>query len=688
MEENPTRSPFCKGEKPGLRYDALIAITLAVLTAAVYAQVGNFDYVNYDDPFCVQENLIVQRGLTGYGVRWAFTTTTLGNWHPLTWLSYMIDCQLFGARPGAHHLVNVLFHLANAILLFLVLQRMTQARWRSAFVAALFALHPLHVESVAWIAERKDVLSTFFWMLTMGAYSLYARRGGPVRYLLVFASLAAGLMAKSMLMTLPVILLLMDWWPLGRFEKSRPPSLEPAVPVSRAAPGGKKRRRAETQRPPAIQADTRKEFRRFIPLFVEKVPLLALSIAAGVIALVTQQKSGAVQSLTQLSLADRVGNALVSYVLYLWKAIWPTGLAVFYPLQPWPPAAVMGSALFLSALSAGVLRWRRRFPYLVFGWVWYLVTLLPVIGLVKLGDAAMADRYTYIPLIGPFVALAWGAFDLSARLRLHAAVLPAAACGALSACMIVTHGQIAHWRDSQTLFTRAMAVTEKNFLAHTNLAVTLITAGRVEEGLEHVEKAIATAPRFAYAHYNRGAALERLKRRDEAFEAYKTALALNPDYAQAASANGYLALARGDADGAASYFERAIRSPEPQPKAYAGLAEAYILKGRMDEALTYSLTALEWQPADAKLHYNIGGIYIHKGRFDEAIRHFQEAVRLAPDYSKAHNNLGSALMLRNRIDEAVDHFREAVRLDPDYRMARENLKDALAQKKEGRKNGR
>jgi len=239
MEENPTRSPFFKGGRFGLRYDALIAITLAVLTAAVYAQVGNFDYVNYDDPFYVQENFIVQRGLTAYGVKWAFTTTTLGNWHPLTWLSYMIDCQLFGARPGAHHLVNVLFHLANAILLFFVLQRMTQARWRSAFVAALFALHPLHVESVAWIAERKDVLSTFFWMLTMGAYSLYAGRGGPVRYLLVFASLAAGLMAKSMLMTLPVILLLMDFWPLGRFEKTRPPSLEPAVPVSRAAPGGK-----------------------------------------------------------------------------------------------------------------------------------------------------------------------------------------------------------------------------------------------------------------------------------------------------------------------------------------------------------------------------------------------------------------------------------------------------------------
>jgi len=686
MEENPLRSPFCKGVRSGLRYDALVAIALAVLTAAVYAQVATFDYVNYDDPFYVRENLIVQRGLTGYGLKWAFSTTTLGNWHPLTWLSYMIDCQLFGTGPGAHHLVNVLFHLLNSILLFLVLQRMTQARWPSAFAAALFALHPLHVESVAWISERKDVLSTFFWMLTMWTYSLYAQRGGARHYIFVFVFLAAGLMAKSMLMTLPVILLLMDFWPLCRFEKTRPPSPEPALPVSRAASGEKKRRRAETQRPPVVQADTRGALRRFIPLLAEKVPLLALSIAAGAMAIVTQQKSGAVISLTQLSLADRAGNALVSYILYLWKTIWPSGLAIFYPLRPWPPAAVAAATLFLAAVSAGVVWKGRRFPYLAFGWVWYLVTLVPVIGFVKLGDAAMADRYTYIPLIGPFVALAWGTCDLAARLRLPRAVVPAA-CGILAVCAIVTHGQIAHWRDSFALFTRALAVTEENFLAHTNLAVALIEAGKVEEGLGHIERAIEIAPRFAHAHFNRGVALERMGRRNEAIEAYGKALALNPNYAEAAYANGNLALARGDADGAISYLERAIRTPEPQPRAYAGLAEAYALKGRVDDALSWGLTALEWHPADAKMHYNIGSIYIHKGRVDEAIGHFREAVRLMPDYARAHNNLGSALMLRNRIDEAVDHFREAVRLDPDYRLARENLKDALAQKKEGKKSG-
>ena len=668
-----------------IRTNALIAIALAGLTAAIYAQVAAFDYVNYDDPYYVRENLIVQRGLTWQGVKWAFTTTTLGNWHPLTWLSYMLDCQLFGAGPGAQHLVNVLFHALGAVLLFLALERMTRAPWRSAFVAALFALHPLHVESVAWIAERKDVLSSFFWMLTLWAYALYAERPGPTRYLLVPVFFLAGLMAKSMLVTVPVVLLLMDWWPLRRFGAARPTASAPETAAGLSEPKGEKdRRRKEERKRPATKPGAGKGPLPFLPLLTEKVPLAILSIAAGAIAIITQQKSGAVVSLTQLSLSERVGNALVSCVLYLWKTIWPTGLAVFYPLQPWPPAAVLGAALLLGAVSAGVFRWGRRYPYLAFGWAWYLVTLLPVIGLVKLGDAAMADRYTYVPLIGPFIALAWGACDLSARLRLHASVLPAAACGALAACAIVTHGQIAHWQDSHSLFTRALAVTEKNFLAHNNLAVALIVDGRIEEARAHIEQALAIQPRYAGAHFNRGVALARVGRDEEALPSYLKALEINPAFPDANYTVAGLYLSRGDVDRAIAHFERAVRTPEPQPKAYAGLAEAYILKGRMDEALSVSLSALEWQPADAKLHYNIGSIYIYKGRGDEAIAHFQEAVRLDPDYSRARNNLGSALMLRNRIDEAIDHFREAVRLDPDYGMARENLRDALAQQKRRR----
>jgi Flp pilus assembly protein TadD len=681
-----SKGPSLMAERSRIHTNALIAIALAVLTAALYAQVAAFDYVNYDDPLYVQDNLIVQRGLTGYGVKWAFTTTTLGNWHPLTWLSYMLDCQLFGAGPGAHHLVNALFHALSAVLLFLALERMTRAPWRSAFAAALFALHPLHVESVAWIAERKDVLSSLFWMLTLWAYARYAERTGPKRYLLVLVFFLAGLMAKSMLVTLPVILLLMDWWPLKRLDAARPPAAAPEPAAGPSEPKGKKdRRRKEERKRPATRPGAGNGPLPVLPLLTEKIPLAILSVAAGVIAIVTQQKSGAVVSLTQLSLAERVGNALVSCVLYLWKTIWPSGLAVFYPLQPWPPAAVIAAALFLAAVSAGALRWGRSCPYLAFGWAWYLVTLLPVIGLVKVGDAAMADRYTYIPLIGPFVALAWGACDLAARFRLPAAVVPAAACGALAACMIVTHGQISHWRDSHTLFTRALAVTEKNFLAHNNLAVALIVDGRIEEALSHIEQALAIQPRYAGAHFNRGIALARLGRGDEALPSFLKALEINPAFPDAHYTVAGVYLSKGDVDRAIVHFERATRTPEPQPKAYAGLAEAYTLKGRMDEALSFSLSALEWQPADAKLHYNIGSIYIYKGRVDEAIAHFQEAVRLVPDYSRARNNLGSALMLRNRIDEAIDQFREAVRLDPDYGMARENLRDALAQQKKGRR---
>ncbi|MBK7552830.1 MAG: tetratricopeptide repeat protein [Syntrophaceae bacterium] len=527
------------------------------------------------------------------------------------------------------------------------------------------------------------MLSTFFWMLTLWAYAFYAERPGPKRYLPVLVFFLAGLMAKPMLVTVPVILLLMDGWPLKRLDSAR--QAAPAQVTGDPQPREKKDRKRKAQRgQPATQDKAGRGAFPFLPLLTEKIPLAILSVVFSVVAIVTQQKSGAVVSLTQLSLAERVGTALVSCVLYLWKTIWPSGLAVFYPLQPWPPAAVLAAALFLAAVTAVALRWSRRFPYLAFGWAWYLVTLLPVIGLVKLGDAAMADRYTYVPLIGPFVALAWGACDLAARLRLPPAVLPAAAGAVLAACAIVTHGQIAHWRDSHSLFTRALAVTEKNFLAHNNLAVALIVDGRIEEALVHIEQALAIQPRYAGAHFNRGIALARLGRGDEALPSYLKALEIHPAFPDANYTVAGVYLSKGDVDRAIVHFERAIQTSEPQPKAYAGLAEAYILKGRMDEALSYSLSALEWQQADAKLHYNIGSIYILKGKVDEAISHFREAVRLAPDYSRARNNLGSALMLRNRIDEAIDQFREAVRLDPDYGMARENLRDALAQQKRRR----
>jgi tetratricopeptide (TPR) repeat protein len=663
-----------------IRHDLPVILFLVIATALVYGQVWDFDFIHYDDPHYVRDNVIVQNGLTWQGVRWAFTTTAMANWHPLTWLSYMLDCQLFGPSPGAHHLVNVLFHGINSILLFLILQRMTGARWRSAFVAALFAFHPLHVESVAWIAERKDVLSTIFLLLSMGAYVLYSERRDLKRYLLVLFFFSLGLMAKSMLVTLPVILLLMDYWPLKRFSVAQPQM--PARPDPIEESKGKRRRRGRTeQKRQPQEAKEKDQTRPFLLMAAEKIPFFVLSAVIGMIAIYTQQRGGAVVSFTQLPIAERIGNAIVSYTLYLWKMIWPSGLAVFYPFPSWSSLEILASAALLTAISAGVLRGRRRFPYLMFGWLWYLLTLLPVIGLIKLGDAGMADRYSYITLIGPFIALAWGARDLAERLSLPRFTLPAVAGVVLGACMIVTYVQLGHWRDSFTLFTHALKVTEKNFLAHSSLANAFVDAGRIEEGLSHFDRAIEIAPRLMVAHYNRGIAMNKLGRTEEAMMSFRRALEVDPGYPDANVELASLYLQRGDADGAILHFGRAIRTTEPKPKAYAGLAEAYILKGRPDEALSYSLQALEGQPANAKLHYNIASIYIHKGRIDEAIRHFQEAVRLSPDYAKAHNNLGSALMLKGRLDEAIPHFREAVRIDPDYKMARENLIDAQARQK-------
>jgi tetratricopeptide (TPR) repeat protein len=665
----------------GIRHDVLIILFLIIATAAVYGQVWNFDFINYDDFSYVRDNVIVQKGLTWKGIQWAFTSISQANWHPLTWLSYMLECELFGLSPEVHHLVNLLFHLCNSILLFLVLKRMTGARWQSAFVAALFALHPLHVESVAWISERKDVLSTFFWILTMGAYVVYAERRDLKLYLLALLFFSLGLMAKSMVVTLPVVLLLMDYWPLQRLRFVHPGPVPASAPVAAAEATGKKQRKGKKEKKlPLTKAKEKRQGNPFFLVAAEKIPFVLLSALVSIMAIYTQKAGGAIASFTKLPLTDRIGSSFVSYALYLWKAVWPSALAVFYPFQFWSPLEILAGTLVLIALSVGVW-WGRRFPYLTFGWLWYFVTLLPVIGLIKLGDAAMADRYTYIPLIGPFVALAWGAGDFAKRLALPKFLLPAAAGGILGACMIVTYLYLGQWKDSLTLFTHTLNVTQKNFLAHNNIATAYIDQRRYEEALAHLDQALTIRANFIEAYFNKGIVLYNLGKNDEAIAYFKKTLEMDPRFSDASYELGDIYLSRGDADNAITHFGRAIRTTEPRPKAYAGLAEAFILKGNIDEALSYSLRALEWRPGDAKLHYNIANINIHKGRLDEAIAYYKNAVRIKPDYSKAHNNLGSALMLQNKVDEAIVHFQEAVRFDRDYKMARENLRDALAQKK-------
>jgi hypothetical protein len=480
------REPL-EARRPPSRF--VLALLLTVATLAVFAQVVGFEFVDYDDNLYVTANPYVKEGLTLAGVRWAFTTFAAANWHPLTWISLMLDWSIGGPGPRVFHLTNLILHLANVLLLFFVLDRMTGRRRPSAVTAALFAIHPLHVESVAWVAERKDVLSTLFMFLTLVAYAGFVERPGLVRRLAVVVLFALGLMAKPMLVTLPVLLLMLDAWPLRRKRPWR-------------------------------------------HLVLEKAPLFALSIATGAMTFVAQRQGGTVGSLTLYPLGVRVANAVVATAAYLGKAIWPTRLAVFYPhpgasLSAW---MVAGSAVVLAALTLGAIHVRRSRPYLLFGWAWYLVTLAPVAGIVQVGWQARADRYTYIPLIGIFLGVVWAVSD-------HFAGRPAL-LGSLASASLVMLGigafvQAGYWRDSETLFRHALAVTDNNAVAHNNLGTALLRRGLQSEAGEHFAEAVRIDPSFADAHSNLGVALGRQGRIDEAILEFQRALDLEPDHPDA-----------------------------------------------------------------------------------------------------------------------------------------------------------
>ncbi|HTZ39708.1 MAG TPA: tetratricopeptide repeat protein [Syntrophales bacterium] len=669
-----------------LRWDWIVLVSLVLLTAAVYGQVYNHSFIQYDDPGYITENLVIYDGLSWKGLRWAFTTFTAANWHPLTWLSHMLDVQLFGLKPGMHHLVSVVFHLFNTILLFVILRQMTGALWRSAFVAALFALHPLHVESVAWAAERKDVLSTFFWLLTMGAYVRYVKKPGLSGYLPVLLFFALGLMAKPMLVTLPLVLLLLDYWPLGRLKRNEPRPSVPHTPLP--TPEKKRKRRTPPQpREPQKQPFSKEVSRwsRFLPLLYEKIPLLALSAVSSIITIYAQQKGGAVASFAQLPLLERLAHALMSYAAYLWKMLWPVGLVIFYPFEPLSPSVVLASALLLSAATFVSVRWASKSPYLWVGWLWYLITLLPVIGIIKVGDAAMADRYTYVTLIGPFVALTWGACDLSKKVRLPKTFLPTAAVLVTVTFTVLTYIQLGHWTNSITLFQHVINVNGRNFMAHNSLAVEFISQKKYAEALPHLQSALEINPYSPEANLNLGIIHYHAGNYDEAIQKVTRALRLKPDWYQANEWLGKIYLAKGDADKAMSYFNLALQTLSQGDPSSGGMGQALIFQNRLDEALRYTLQAMETQPQNEKLYNNAGYILIRLERIDEAILQFREAVRIAPGYAKAHSNLGAALMQRNQFDEAIQHFQTALRLDPGNESAQENLKYALAQKQKMKK---
>ena len=583
-----------------------VSLSLVAAVLFIYAPVRRFDFLRWDDPLYIGENPQVLGGLTWHGVWWALTTGHAPYWHPLTWLSHMLDVQIYGMNAGGHHFTSVLIHAVNAVLLFWLLRWTTGALGRSAFVGALFAVHPLRVESVAWVAERKDVLSTLFWILTLCAYVWYVRQPRLSRYLAVVGGFALALMSKPMVVTLPFVLLLLDFWPLRR-------------------------------------AKLYDDARVWLSLAKEKIPLLALAAATSVATFILQRQAGAVVALDSVPVTGRLANALVSYLAYVGKMLWPVRLAAFYPystsLNPW---WVAGAVVALIGVSMAVIRASRVHPYLPVGWFWYLGTLLPVIGFFQAGDQALADRFVYIPLIGLFLMIAWGIPDLLSRWRYSRAALSAAAIMVLFACTLRARDQVQYWQNALVLWTHALEVTDDNHMARDGLGTALVDRGRVAEAVAHYSEAVRIKPQFAEAQNNLAWALAHEGRIEEAMPHYLQALRIKPEFADAQN----------------------------------NLAWALTNEGRIEEALPHYAEALRLKPEFADAHNNLGIALASEGKTESAMSHFSEAIRIDPKLATAHNNLGTALANQGRTAEAIQHFTEALRIDPTLQAARRAL-DAL-----------
>ena len=622
------------------RLRAAICLLLASVTVVLYWPITHHAFINFDDQQYISDNPHVTAGLTWSGIVWAFRSGYACNWHPLTWISHMIDCSLYGLNPGGHHLTNLFIHSANVVLLFLLLDRMTRAIWRSAFVSALFAWHPLHVESVAWAAERKDVLCAFFWILTMMAYvryveetnsskiadeAQYSRRG--TLYGLTLVLFALGLMSKPMMVTLPFVLLLVDFWPLGRIKWSGVNNTDKFFNS-----GGHRVASAGLENKQLIALAVR--------LVREKVPFFVLTIAASIVTYLVQKTGGAVWAAGSLPLPVRIFNALLAYMRYISKTIWPANLAVIYPYHDfWSLGLLIGTALLFGVWSFLLFWWGRWRPYLIVGWLWYLGTLVPTIGLVQVGSQTMADRYMYIPSIGLFILIVWGVNELLSSKPWKSMFLAWAGTAMLAGCLVCTRLQLRYWQNSATLFLHAVQVTTGNYSAYNGLGKALDDMGKKEEALRFYAEAIRIEPHFPEAQYNLGSVLMGQGRLDEAISHFKLALQDDPKLAQA----------------------------------HNNWAKALLKEQKPDEAEVHLARAVALQPDDPEAHYNLGTLFLMQSKTDKAIAEFIEALRLKPDYAQAHHNLAVALMSEGKAREGTLHFMEQVRLDPTDPDARFNL---------------
>ncbi|MEI7939047.1 MAG: tetratricopeptide repeat protein [Verrucomicrobiota bacterium] len=661
----------------------LLAVSLALATIAIYWPATRCGFVNYDDDMYVTDNAHVISGVTWESLKWACLNPVSANWHPLTILSHMLDCQIFGLQPAGHHLTNVLFHALNAALVFVLLQQMTGASWRSLFVAALFAVHPLRVESVAWVSERKDVLSGLFGLLALIFYARYAQRRrqkaegrrqkaeassrrSPSRftfhvspfYLLSLCFFFCGLMSKPMLVTWPFVMLLLDCWPLRRMQNEATTGTQPA--------------------PRSTFHVSRFTFHvprtTLLPLLLEKIPFFTLAALASVMTFVVQQHGGAMKGAEKLPLGERSGNALISGCRYLGKLFWPSDLVVFYwhPGQ-WPIGKVLLAGGLILGLS--VLLWvqRRRFPVLLVGWLWFLGTLVPVLGLVQVGQQAMADRYTYIPSLGVLIFAIWGTYELTRRWRYQVSVLSVAGGAAIILSAALTRQQIGHWTDSEALFRYALEVTENNYVAHKFLGDALDKRGQIDGAISQYQQSLRLKSDDALVCNNLGVALDKKGQTEDAISQYREVIRLEPDRPFPHYNLGNALLKKGQIDEAITQYQEAIRLKPDYADAHNNLGNAFNNKGQLDAAIDQYQQAIRLKPDYAIAHNNLGAALGRKGQNDAAIRQYQEAIRLNPHDALAHNNLGAALDKMGRTDEAISQFQEAVHLKSDYTDAKDNL---------------
>ncbi|MCC6696661.1 MAG: tetratricopeptide repeat protein [Candidatus Hydrogenedentes bacterium] len=660
----------------------VVAAALVLGILAVYHQVRAFDFLNYDDNVYITENPYVMNGVTRDGVIAAFTQPINAGWTPVSTLTQMIDVDLFGLDPGPPHVINVIFHCSNTVLLFMLLHAMTGVFWPSAFAAALFALHPLHVEPVAWLSSRKDVLSMHFFLLTLKFYMQYAERGTWKPYLLSFFHFLPALLCKPMVVTLPVLLLLLDAWPLRRLAAS------------------------------PVFSEKRRIFRG---LFREKIPFLLASLAACIITVYVQSRGGAVRTLTEVGFLERLGNAMISYVMYVWVTVWPAGLAPYYPypaaISLWAVLAAVAGLIAVTAFA--VSRWHKS-PYLFTGWFWWLVTLLPVIGIVQIGSFARADRFTYLPHIGLFIMVAWGIDELTRKLPARRVILSSGAVAVLTPLLTVSYVQAGYWKDTITLFEHTLRVTPDNAVAHNNLGVALMKRARAAQDGEadyasaesHLREAVRIVPAYADAHNNLGIALM-LQGKDGSLEAFQKTLELAPDSPDALINVANARLAGGSVDEAILLYQRAASLSPANVEAHYNLGVALSQKGDVQSAVSEYKTAAKLKPGDATLHVGLANALLLLNQLAEAQAEATEAVRLDPksasaqyylgiachllgqagpaekalqaaldldpNYVDAHQNLAAILANQGRVEEAIHHFSEAMRLDPANAAASEAL---------------